>query len=184
MGTQELIQILEDQETGYFYDVAQELSKRPEEAALIAPVLAKALSYPRRDSYEAGVFLIGMGEAAKPAIPHLFSNLTHEREVVRQYSALALGRIGEAAECAIPVLASLLWDTDPAVRTASASALKSITRINVIQEIYNFDPEKPRGIYQDIPEGNITGSAREWWKLEGQYINWSTNSDNCRPKLD
>ncbi len=79
-SNKELIQILErsgdvnDPAFDLFDDVIEELEKRGQSASEAAPALAKAISYPRRDSGIAGKALIPMGQSAVNAIPIFLQN--------------------------------------------------------------------------------------------------------------
>jgi hypothetical protein len=158
-----------------------ELAKLGPSAAPAAPALARALRYPRRDSYMAGKALVAMGPAAEPAIPELVQALEDARSDVRLFAAFVLGTIGESAKCAVPELTQRLWDTHAWVRTAAAGALDAITGIDLVIEAYELKPSHPGSVAGDEPEGSITGKARSWWMDEGQYLDWSAESAPCNP---
>ena len=183
-STTELIKILEragdtnDPAGVAFWDVIKELEKRGQSASDAAPALAKAITYPRRDSGMAGIALISMGESAKSAIPILAKNLDHERADVRENSSFILGNIGNLAECSVPKLGNLLWDKDPAVRSTAATAIEAITNIDLIEDDYHeIDPKGYGSAVLDEPEGTITQYARTWWVESGQFMKWS--NENC-----
>lgn len=180
-STEQLIEILEDPASPKFGLATAELGRRVSEASRVAPVLAQALMYPRRDSYVAGVALVSMGAEAKPAIPQLLQAIQSDRADVRLYAAFVLGTIGEASECAVPELADLLWDSDPFVRSSAAGAIEAITGIDLVMINYEIDPEHPGSVGSDSPEGLITENARIWWLQEGQYLDWSSNIIYCNP---
>jgi HEAT repeat protein len=177
---EQLIAILQDPESADFWFATTELAEMGPAAAPAAKILAKALRYPRRDSYMAGIALVSMGPAAGPAIPELVQALEDNRSGVRLFAAFILGTIGQSAKCAVPELALRLWDTDPWVRTAAAGALDAITGIDLVAEVYELVPSVPGSVAGDEPEGYITGKARAWWIGEGQYMDWAGESDLCK----
>ncbi|MFQ6102578.1 MAG: HEAT repeat domain-containing protein [Anaerolineae bacterium] len=170
-----------DPESDEFWFATSELVKLGPEAAPAAPALARALRYPRRDSYMAGKALVAIGPAAEVAIPELVEALKNDRPIVRRYAAFVLGIIGESSKCAVPEIAELLWDSDGWVRSAAAGALDAITGIDLVDETLELDPSHPGGIFADEPEGTITGEARTWWIEKGQYLDWSDESALCDP---
>ncbi len=182
-STEELIQMLESANDvdgpafNLFYDVIEELEKRGQSASEAAPVLAKAMSYNRRDSVVAGEALIPMRQSAASAIPILLRNLDNEREDVRRYSIFNLGFIGKPAECSIPKLGSLLWDKDPGVRSASAIVIEALTGIDLVRDDEELDPELYGSVNLDDPEGSVTRKAREWWQETGSNLELPT--ENC-----
>jgi HEAT repeats len=182
MSTGDLIQLLKnpDDPENLFVLIVDELEKRGVAAAEAAPTLAKALSYPRRDSVIASRALIAMGQSAKSAIPDLIQDLENDRSDVRKYAAIVLGTIGKPADCTIPILAPLLWDPDPEVRSAVAAVLDIITGIDLVESTYEIDPTAPGILPRDDPDGIVSERAREWWLQTGKYMNWPT--ENCSPK--
>ena len=69
-----------------------------------------------------------IGDYAKSAVPELVEALMHERRVVREQAAMALGRLGSAAESARPVLKQLAdGDDEECVRKAASAALETTT---------------------------------------------------------
>jgi HEAT repeat protein len=184
-STEELVQILEraedvnDPAFNLFLDVVEELKKRGQSASEAAPTLAKAIAYKRRDSDAAGKALIPMGQSASNAIPILLQNLDNEREDVRRYSIFNLGYIGKPAECSIPKISSLLWDKDPGVRSAAAVTIEAITKVDLVWDYEEIDPELYGSVNMDDPEGSVTQKARTWWQETGQNMKWST--ENCVP---
>jgi hypothetical protein len=181
MSTEQLIQIIEDSESSLFWHATTELAKRGVDAAEAAPALARALSYPRRDSYMAGIALISMGAAAEPAIQYLIPALKNDYSEARAYAAFVLGAIGEESKCAIPEIASLLWDEDPTVRGSAVITLDALTNKNLVPYWNKLNPSRAYTITMDIPEGTITTDARTWWEQEGQFITWVEGSNNCVP---
>jgi len=178
---EQLILILENPDSPDFSLATSELAKMGPAAAPAAPALARALRYPRHDSYTAGVALATMGPAAKSAIPELIQALEDDRSNVRLFAAFVLGTIGESAKCAVPELAPRLWDSDAWVRTAAAGALDAITGTDLVVEVYELKPSHPGSVTEDEPEGIITGKARVWWAEKGQYLDWVDDSDLCNP---
>ncbi len=179
LSTQEILETFSDFETAMLPEAAIVLVERPQDAHLSAPVLAQALQFPRRDSYEAGIALVQLGEAAFPAIPYLIPALTHDTPYVREYAAFAFGSIGQKSKCAIPAIAPLLWDDDSFVRAAAAGAIDSIMGLDLVNNYYQSDPATPRSIYPDSPEGFLTRDARKWWLGKGQEIDWLSNRSYC-----
>jgi len=175
-----LIDILQDPDSPDFGFATEELEKVGPAAAPAAKTLAKALQYPRRDSYMAGFALIAMGPAAETAIPELIQALGSERPDVRRYAAFVLGSIAESARCAVPELAQRLWDSDPWVRTTAAAALDAITGVDLVDWAYKLNPESQGSVGGDEPEGFITARARAWWLMEGQYSDWSRKPNPCQ----
>ena len=113
--------------------IVRELSTRSESPDVASVALARALTYPRRDSSSAGKALLRMGNRARAATAELVSALKHNRPDVRRYAALVLGVIGGDAQCAIPELAMLLWDRDQYVRSAAAAAMESIITVDLVE---------------------------------------------------
>lgn len=180
--TAELIYLLEQMQDGGdgdFPDVILELASRGASASEAAPVLAKAIAYPRRDSPVASWALVAMGPAAAQAKPELLSNLRSPREDVRRYSAFVLGTIGRPSECAVPAVASLLWDPDPGVRATAAAALQAIAGQTLVEPDWQLNPALPGGGPLDEPEGIVSGEARTWWLETGQLSQWPTQG--CSP---
>lgn len=164
-----------------FAFATSELARMGPAAAPAAPALARALQYPRRDSYEAGKALVAIGPAGAPAVPELVKALRNDRPEVRSIAAYVLGIIGEQARCAVPEIAPLLWDSDMFARGAAAEALDAITGRDLVEWIYKIDPSRPMSISGDKPDGSITGKARTWWTEEGQYLDWLDESGLCNP---
>ena len=157
---QVLISILETPDSADFAYAADRLAQMGPSAAPSASALARALRYPRRDSYMAGRALVSIGREAETAVPLIAEALIDERSDVRLYAALALGSVGESAGCTVPQLAALLWDTDAWVRTASAAALEQVTGIDLVLDHYEINPLFPAAVAADTPEGSVTGTAR------------------------
>jgi len=178
-STEELIQLLEDPNdpNNLFAAITTELANRGSSASKSAPALAKALTYPRRDSYLAGFALIAIGPDAKSVIPILVSELSHERTTVRRYAALSLGSIGKPAECSIPQLATLLWHSDSDTRVAASIAIDAITGINLVDPEAKLDPKTIGVMPIDEPEGVLSDPAKEWWVTTGENLDWP--KDNC-----
>jgi HEAT repeat protein len=130
MSVEQLVIILETPDSENFARATQELGEMGEKAAPASLVLAKAMQYPRRDSYAAAQALIKIGPAAKGAIPELIRALENERVEVRSDAAIVLGVIGEEARCAVPYLALLLWDDLPEISSSAARAIDNITELD------------------------------------------------------
>lgn len=161
-----------------FPEVINEIERRGPSASELAPILARAIAFDRRDSGIAGEVLISMGSSAKSAIPYLLQNLDNDREDVRFSSVYVLGILGEPANCAVPKISSLLWDPAPVVRSVSAAALTEITSNNLVEFDYlKLDPSFLGGVNEDTPEASISGIARDWWLTTGKDTNWTT--ENC-----
>jgi hypothetical protein len=178
---EQLVAIVEDPDSPDFWFATSELAKMGPAAAPAAPSLARALRYPRRDSYMAGKALVAIGPAAEPAIPELIEALKNDRPIVRSDAAFVLGVIGESSKCAVPEIAQLLWDPDLFVRGAAAVALDAISGVDLVAEVYELKPSHPGRVVGDEPEGTITEKARAWWIEEGQYLIWSGESGLCNP---
>lgn len=182
----ELAQILESFENPSDYnppysfpEVINEIERRGTSATELAPILAKAISFDRRDSVIASEALIAMESSAKPAIPYLLQNLDNSREDVRRYSVFVLGTLGEPASCAVPKISSLLWDTEAFVRSASAAALAEIVNTSLVEfDDLRLDPSIPGSVNADDPEGSVSGIARDWWLTTGKNLNWLI--ENCQ----
>ncbi len=165
-----------------------ELAKLGPAAAPAAPALARALQYPRRDSYMACKALIAIGPAAAPAIPELLKALKNKNDypLVRQCAALVLGIIGEPAKCVVPEIAPLLWDSKHSVRVTAAMALDAITGKDLVDQIYKIDPSHVRivgdpPLGEDFDDSHIISKARAWWIEEGQHLDWLDKSNPCNP---
>lgn len=182
----ELAQILETFENPSDYnppysfpEVINEIERRGPSASELAPILARAISFDRRDSVVASEALITMRSSANTAIPYLLKNLDSDREDVRRYSVFVLGILGEPASCAVSKISSLLWDTDPFVRSTSAAALTEITNNTLVEfDDLRLDPSIPGSVNADDPEGSISGIARDWWLTTGKSQDWPT--ENCQ----
>jgi hypothetical protein len=177
-STSELIAIAEDEDSGEWIYAVYELGRRPDEADIVAPALARALSVPRHDFDSAGQALGKLGPAGKPAIPILLDTLTSSREEVRAFALVNLGLIGEASKCAVPRIAEMLWDSSPIVRPAAAGALDVIAGVDNLDyyDAHNLE----RLLYsEDDPEGSKVGPSRNWWLEEGMDLDWNQNPENC-----
>ncbi len=160
------------------------LSDMGTDAIDAASMIAKAISFPRRDSYLAAKALLSLGpDIASTTIPILLDNLNNQRSEVRADSTYVLASIGGSASCAVAEISHLLWDIDPFVRAAAAIALDNITVVDLVEEYYKFTPEKYANlsIPGDDPEGYITNSARIWWEETGSNINWHPDYGLCDP---
>jgi hypothetical protein len=169
---EELIAVIEAPESPEFFAAASELAAMGPAAAPAAPALARALAYPRRDSYMAARALVAIGPAGSEALPQLVQALTNERARARSDAAFVLGIIGEPARCAVPQIAQLLWDADPLARTAAAGAIEAIVGVDLVRGSVELDPARPCLVFADEPEGTNSGVARAWWTEEGQYLEW------------
>lgn len=180
-STKELILLLEDPNdpNNLFDAITMELTNRGPLASEAASALAKALAYPRRDSYLAGFALIAIGPDAKPVIPILVSYLSYKEATVRRYAALSLGSIGKSAECSIPQLSTLLWHSNPETRAAASIAIDAITGIDLVDIEAKLDPKNPGVMPIDDPDGAISRPAREWWTKTGKNVDWP--NENCLP---
>jgi hypothetical protein len=174
MAEEELIKKIssDDPKDMQFYSLTiDELMKRGAAASEAAPALAKAIERPFRNSVIASEALFAMGEDAILSLPILLGNLSNKRAEVRLYSIMVIGRIGENALCSIPTIAPFLWDSDAEVRGVAASAIATITGINLVDEDDLIDSSND-GIAIDVPEGVISGSARNWWTETGSSMSW------------
>lgn len=176
---EQLIKIVDDPDSPDFVFATSELAKMGPTAAPAAPALARALRYPRHDSYMAGKALVAIGPAAELAIPELIQALGDDRSEVRLFAVFVLGTIGSSSNCAVPQLTPRLWDSDAGVRSAAAGALEAVTGVDLVSEVDELKPSHPGSVFADEPEGSITGKARAWWTDEGQYLDWSGESDLC-----
>lgn len=150
-----------------FSQAIEQLSDMGTGAIDAASMIAKAISFPRRDSYLAAKALLSLGpDIASTTIPILLDNLNSQRSEVRAYSTFVLASIGGPASCAVAEISHLLWDTDMFVRAAAAIALDNITEVDLVEEYYKFIPEEHVNLSMpgDDPEGYITNSARTWWE--------------------
>lgn len=177
----ELVAILRDPLSAEFPAAVNELAEMGPAASVASVDLAKALSYPRRDSYLAGVALVRIGPAAGEAIPILVATLEDEREEVRRFAAASLGSIGASASCAVPALADHLWDSEPWVRTAAAGAIEAISGWDLLPPTYELRVTHPGSVAADEPEGSLTSAAREWWTSTGKLLAWPTLSECGSP---
>ncbi len=174
MTDEELIKKIssDDPKDIQFYSLTiDELKKRGATASEAAPALARAIERPFRNSVIASEALFAMGEDAILSLPILLDNLSNERAEVRSYSIMVIGRIGEHAFCSIPTIAPYLWDADAEVRGVTASAIATITGINLVDEDDLIDSSND-GIVVDVPEGVISGKARNWWTETGSSMSW------------
>lgn len=175
---EQLIAILQDPLSPDFWFAAEELAKMGPAAAPAAKALAKALRYPRRDSYMAAEALVAIGPAAVSVIPDLVQAIGDDLPRTRTNAAVVLAIIGPLAKCAAPDLARLLWDEDPEVRGAAAAALDAVTGIDLVPKVWEIDPSIASGVLDD-PEGSVTEKARNWWVEKGQYLDWSDEPNLC-----
>ncbi len=111
-------------------------------------------------------------------IPILLRLLEHDDPHVRIRAINALAYMGSAAACAVPKIAVHLWDSDRFVRTGAATALDYITHVKLVESYAKFKRGED-SFFADQPEGEASGKAREWWKLQGQYRDWSSSQNYC-----
>lgn len=178
---EELIEILSDPTSLRLVEAANEIGNRGLEAADAAPILAVALSYPRRDSILVARSLAALGEDGRGAVPLLVASLRTDRADVRQVAVAVLGFIGEPARCAVPEIAVLLWDSDAYARTSAAVALDRITGVALSDSGIGLALKDPTNGIADEPEGSKTDLAREWWIHSGSFMEWPTGSADCEP---
>jgi hypothetical protein len=195
-STAELIQILyaSDPDTSYYAPGSQEFAAFPQALQLLsdlgpgaidaASLMAKAISFPRRDAYLAAEALLWLDpQITATAIPILLDNLHSPRADVRLYSVLVLASLGELASCAVADIAPLLWDPDPLVRSAAAVALDLITDEDLVRQSYRIIPLELDDLPfpGDQPEGEVTDPARAWWEESGSGFNWHPAYGICDP---
>lgn len=184
----ELIAILEgpDSQGDDLAYAASELARWGPAAAPAVPALRRALRYPySSDARDAAAEALGaIGPAAAEAIPDLVEALEDDYWVIRAQAAYALGSIGKPARCAVPTLAERLWDSNSHVRMRTAGAIDVITGVDLVDEVHEPQPGWPvrlqRG-WTDSEEQRIMTNARTWWIEEGQYLDWSGESNLCNP---
>ena len=167
-----------------FSGALEQLTEMEMGAIDAASLIAKAISFPRRDSYLAAETLLSLGpDIASTTIPILLDNLNSQRPEVREHSIFVLGSIGGPASCAVTEISYFLWDTDPFVRSAAAIAIDSITGEDLVKKSFKFLPGELDilSIPGDDPEGDITNSARIWWEEIGSNINWHPDYGICDP---
>jgi hypothetical protein len=166
-----------------FGEATVKLQALGSEASPAAPLLARALAFPRRDSYMAARPLVALGPHAANALPILIENLTSGRPEVRALSAYVLGSVGAPASCAVPRLAPLLWDPDPFARTSVAAALEAITGEDLVELNVQLrsDPELAGSVLADEPEGVLSEVARNWWLQAGAAREWGAEYSACDP---
>jgi HEAT repeat protein len=182
-----LIAILEDPDSqgDDLAYAADELARWGPAAAPAVPALRRALRYPySSDAQDAAAEALGaIGPAAAEAVPDLVEALEDDYCGIRAQAAYALGSIGESAECAVPALAERLWDSDECVQICAAKAIDVIAGVDLVAEAF------PRpGWRSPLPCGGsdseiqqIMTNARTWWIEEGQYLDWSGESNLCNP---
>lgn len=180
-GLKELMSIVSNPDAQEFAMATKELAEMGSEAAPASELLADALSFPRRDSYTAGIALISIGKNSLPACSGLRIALSDERSKVRIYAAAALGAIGKSAEGAVPDLANHLWDEDAWVRTAATGALEQIVRVDLLPNVYELDSTNPGSVSADEPNGRLSSEARRWWSETGKGMEWS-DQGHCKLK--
>jgi hypothetical protein len=185
---EELIAILEnpDSQGDDLAYAAAEVARWGPAAASAVPALRRALRYPySSDAREAAAEAMGaIGPAAAEAVPDLMEALKDDYWVIRAQAAYALGSIGDAARCAVPALAPLLWDSSSHVQMNAAGAIDVIAGINLVDEVHEPRPGWPVGLHRgwsDTEREQIMTNARSWWGEEGQYLDWSDESNLCNP---
>jgi HEAT repeat protein len=102
--TDQLVAIISEQNSELFSLAMEELNFREDLSKEDALIIAKALGFPRHDSYLAAFVLIKTGPDAEMAIPKLIQMLDNERPEIRAFSSFVLGTIGNASSCAVPLL--------------------------------------------------------------------------------
>ena len=167
-----------------FSDILTRLSEMGDEAIDAASTIAVAISFPRQDSYLAAKALLTLGpEITATTLPILIDNLQRKTNNSRLYSTLLISSVGESASCAAAEVAELLWDEDPQIRVAAAYALEEITGEDLLSlEIkLTADSQFPLTIDKDLPEGHLSGGARDWWQNTGSTVNWHPAYGICDP---
>jgi HEAT repeat protein len=96
----------------------------------VTSALAEALGYDQDPGVRTAAArgLIVAGVEAAGAVPALIDALRDETPDVRQWSALALGRIGSAARTAVGALTEVEGDENQMVANAALTALRQIQR--------------------------------------------------------
>ena len=152
--------------------------------------LAGAINFPRQDSYLAAQALITLGtDITSTTIVTLFSNLDssyvpNQKPETLIYSIILLSNTGSRASCAVGNIGPLLWHSDSKVRSAAAFALEKITEQDLVASQYEIviTPSfLANSISADVPEGSITGTARQWWNEQGSKVKWHSSYGFCDP---
>jgi HEAT repeat protein len=144
-----------------------------------------------------------MGEKATPAIPALTMNLFHEGPYeVRQRAAWALGEIGSNAQSSVPMLITVMFTDFVHVRREAAEALGKIGDVSAIPALVQALADEDDGVSsyaaesiailtnQNFPDVGKSGyhldengiplivkAAQQWWKKEGQFADWTIQSE-------
>jgi hypothetical protein len=165
----ELLEALTDSDYRMRLSVIAALSKLGPEAEVAIPALTKALSDNVSDVRTAAAYALrDIGPAAAPAVPELVKMMqTDVARGARRAAAEALGRLGDIS--VVPDLAAILYTVD-----ASQSLMVAAARSLAYLTENPFTDSEP-GSYGHTSDGTpvIVIEARDWWKSEGQYQQWS-----------
>jgi len=182
----ELVAILEapDSQGDDLAYAAGELARWGPAAAPAVSGLRRALRYPySSDARDAAAEALGaIGPSAAEAVPDLVEALEDDYWVIRAGAAYALGSIGEPARCAVPTLASLLWDSSSHVQMYAVGAIDVIAGVDLVDEAHEPRPGWPARLqrgWSDSERQQIITNARNWWIEEGQYVDWSGETNLC-----
>jgi hypothetical protein len=171
-----------------FPDAVQQLSGMGSDALEAAGDLAGAITYPRPDAYLAAQALLMLGpEITSTAIVTLYGTL--DASTAQNWSPealidtmIVLSSTGDHASCAVGNIGPLLWDADARVRSAAAIALEKITQEGLVASPYEMDITPSflaESIPEDVPEGSVVETSRQWWTKQGSKINWHAEYGLC-----
>ena len=173
-----------------FPEAVKQLSMMGSNAVDAAGDLAIAITFPRQDSYLAAQALIALGtDIIATTIVTLFgnldsSNLHNQKPESLIYSIILLSSTSNRASCAVGNIGPLLWNSDSIVRSAAAFALERITEQDLVASQYEIKITPSflaNSVSADTPEGNIVGTARQWWSEQGSKVNWHSSYGFCDP---
>jgi HEAT repeat protein len=140
------------------------LSQVEAEASSVVPLLINNLDHENSEVRRVAVVTLGeIGPAAFPAIPQLIGMLSSDPNInIRRIIPQTLGNIGE--KTVVPELAEALYSEDDLVAINAAETIAALAG----EEFISSGSE-----INDAGVPKIVADAREWWKTEGQFEDWT-----------
>lgn len=180
-----------------------EVYVEPYQTQLPTPeTIAKAILFIRSDNSEEqilGMWSILSYPNKDEALEYIVDNLHDDDYDVRLNAIIVLGKLGPSSNLAVPdLLSSLASESSPEIMIEITIALGSIGNIIAVPSLAEnlSHPNQELAVYSAKSISNLTGvffpdaqssgyhvdgngnpyillAAKEWWKTEGQYQDWS-----------